>query len=257
MVQDSLIEKIRVERLNKQFGSLPVLESVSLRAYPGELVTLVGPSGCGKSTIFNILAGLEKPGVGQFFYDGRQFLPATGKLAYMLQRDALLPWRTALDNAVLGLELAGKNRKAARKYAIELFEDFGLKGFEKSYPWELSGGMRQRVALLRTVLTDREVMLLDEPFGALDALTRTGLQEWLLEVQDKLKRTVLFITHDIEEALILSDRIYILSQRPAQVVLEQEVRLPPHRSATDPALVELKARLLSFLKREVEHAPDA
>ncbi|MEI7555763.1 ABC transporter ATP-binding protein [Candidatus Chlorohelix sp.] len=248
------IPKLQINNLNKSYGALPTLTNISLVANRGEFVSLVGPSGCGKSTLFNILAGLETADSGEFRYDNQPFQPQPGKMAYMLQRDALLPWRSALDNAALGLELAGTPRKIAREHALAYFEIFGLKGFEKSFPWQMSGGMRQRLALLRTFLSEREVMLLDEPFGALDALTRAGLQEWLAEMQAKLRRTILFITHDIEEALLLSERIYLFTHLPTTIRVVQEVLIPKPRSVSDSALVELKARLLAILKPEADFA---
>ncbi|HEX2912049.1 MAG TPA: ABC transporter ATP-binding protein [Chloroflexia bacterium] len=239
--------RLKLQGLNKRFGELEVLRDISLEAGPGEFVTLLGPSGSGKSTLFNILAGLEKAESGQIWLDDST-AGLKGKFAYMPQRDALLPWRSILDNVILGAELQGKSKKAARSEALALFPEFGLEGFEKSYPFELSGGMRQRAALLRTVLTHRPVLLLDEPFGALDALTRSNLQTWLLQLQAHLHRTILFITHDVEEALLLSDRIYVMSQRPARVVLVQEVTLPQPRSVTSPEFVACKAGLLAALK---------
>ncbi len=249
-------EKLKIKNLYKSYVKLPVLQDLSLEAAAGEFVTLIGPSGCGKSTLFSILAGLETADAGQIWYDGQPFQPQPGKMAYMLQRDGLMPWRTALDNAILGLELAKIPHQQARQKALSLFEAFGLKGFENSYPWQLSGGMRQRLALLRTVLTDKEILLLDEPFGALDALTRTSLQEWLLELQAKLRRTILFITHDVEEALLLSDRVYVLSHRPASLKTVQVVNLPFPRQPADPEFVRLKSHLLEILRPEVQNAAD-
>ncbi len=253
MINSMNKEKVSVKGLYKSYGSLSVLENIDFVAHEGEFVTLIGPSGCGKSTLFSILAGLELADRGELNYNGQPFTPKPGQMAYMLQRDGLLPWRTVLDNAILGLELAGVNKKVARERAYALFEDFGLKGFEKSYPWQLSGGMRQRLALLRTVLTEREVLMLDEPFGALDALTRSSLQEWLVELQNQLHRTILFITHDIDEALLLSDRVYVLSHRPARVLSVYEVNLPRPRTVTDLQLVGLKGELLQILRPEARN----
>ena len=239
--------------LSKRYQSLAVINQLSLQAAPGEFITLIGPSGCGKSTLFNILAGLDQPDSGEIRLNG----PIKGQFAYMPQRDALLPWRTILDNVVLGLELQGVASSIARQEALVQFEAFGLQGFEKSYPFQLSGGMRQRAALLRTVLTRRPILLLDEPFGALDALTRASLQQWLLALQTRLRRTVLFITHDVEEALLLSDRVYVLSQRPATVTLVQPVAWSRPRSlelVTTPEFVQLKAHLLAALQPAQENA---
>lgn len=245
-------DKVVLRGLYKNYGLLPVLQDINLQVAPGEFVTLIGPSGCGKSTIFNILAGLEQADRGEVCLDGRT-VSGTGQVAFMPQRDALLPWRTILDNVVLGLELRGIPKKEARSRALGQFETFGLKGFEQNYPFELSGGMRQRAALLRTVLMEREVLLLDEPFGALDALTRASLQEWLLKLQSQMQRTILFITHDVEEAVLLSDRVYVLTPRPASVQLVQEISLSRPRPAeivTTPEFVALKAKLLAALKAE-------
>lgn len=244
---------VEVRKLNKSYGTLAVLHDFNLTAAPGEFVTLIGPSGSGKSTLFNLLTGLESADSGEILVNGRVTALA-GSFAYMPQRDTLLPWRTILDNAALGLELHGVPKKSAREQAATFFSDFGLAGFEKSYPFALSGGMRQRAALLRTVLTQRPVLLLDEPFGALDALTRAGLQEWLLELQARLQRTIIFITHDVEEALFLSDRIYVLSPRPARVKLVHSVDLARPRSldlVTTPEFVSQKALLMKALSAEL------
>lgn len=243
------VGSLHIKNLSKHYGMLGVLDEVSFEVEGGEFVTLIGPSGCGKSTIFNILAGLEDASSGSISLNGHKI--EQSYFAYMPQRDSLLPWRTILDNAILGLELQGVPKRIARSEALGLFEAFGLKGFENNYPFELSGGMRQRASLLRTVLTRRPILLLDEPFGALDAMTRVSLQQWLLELQSRLQRTILFITHDVEEALLLSDRVYVLSARPATVKLVQPVALARPRSVelvTSPEFVGLKARLLDALK---------
>lgn len=236
--------------ISKRYGELEVLRDLNLEINEGEFVTLIGPSGCGKSTVFNILAGLETADSGHIQVEG---FPLRRVFSYMPQRDSLLPWRNILDNVILGQELQGVSKKQARTEALEQLAFFGLHGFEKNYPFELSGGMRQRAALLRTVLTQRPVLLLDEPFGALDALTRAQLQEWLSELKQRLHRTILFITHDVEEALLLSDRVYVLSPRPAQITLEQPVALDRSGSTEiviSPRFVELKGRLLAALKSE-------
>lgn len=241
---------ITLRGISKRYGDLEVLRDLNLEVNEGEFVTLIGPSGSGKSTLFNILSGLEPATAGLVQVEG---FGSKGVFAYMPQRDALLPWRNILDNVILGQELQGVSKKKARAEAVGQLAFFGLEGFEKNYPFELSGGMRQRAALLRTVLTHRPVMLLDEPFGALDAITRAQLQEWLRELRKSLNRTILFITHDVEEALLLSDRVYVLSPRPAQVVLELPVNLDrsgPGEIVTSPRFVELKARLLAALKSE-------
>ena len=238
--------EVRVRDLDVRFGDRAVLDGVSLDARPGELVSIVGPSGCGKSTLFNALAGLVEPAAGSVLVDGS---PATAStFAYMPQKDLLFPWRTVLDNAALGLEVAGLGKRAARERAAPLFEPFGLEGYEKSRPSELSGGMRQRAALLRTVVQDRDVLLLDEPFGALDSLTRTGMQEWLEEVRSRYGWTVLLITHDIREAVFLSDRVVVLGPRPARVRAVVEIDLPRPRELASPAAAAREAELLALLR---------
>ncbi|MHA6795079.1 ABC transporter ATP-binding protein [Pseudonocardia bannensis] len=243
------MREVRVEGLAKTYGTLPVLADVSLRAAPGDFISIIGPSGCGKSTLFNILAGLAAPDAGQVLVDGA---PAEGRtFGYMPQKDLLFPWRTILDNAALGLEVAGMRRRAARDRARPLFEPFGLAGFERAHPFELSGGMRQRAALLRTVVQDREVLLLDEPFGALDSLTRTGMQEWLEGVRARFGWTVLLITHDIREAVFLSDRVVVLGPRPARVRRVVEIALPRPRTVemvTCPGFAAAEAELLAALR---------
>ena len=213
--------KIEVRGLSKAFRvdgrRVETLLDVNVWAAPGEFVTLIGPSGCGKSTLFNIICGLLKPDAGEVCLDGEPATVRIGQVGYMPQKDLLLPWRRVLDNVTLAPEIAGEDLEAARQEARALLPLFGLEGFDDAYPATLSGGMRQRAALLRTFLTHKDVMLLDEPFGALDAITRIELQDWLLEVWRHLRKTVLFITHDVEEAVFLSDRIYVLSPRPARV----------------------------------------
>lgn len=232
-------------------GIIQALAGVDLDAAPGEFVTLIGPSGSGKSTLFNLIAGLDRPDAGTIALDGDPATPRLGHVAYMPQQDLLLPWRTTLDNVILPLEVRGVPRAAARDRALALFPQFGLAGFERAYPAALSGGMRSRAAFLRTVLADGRLLLLDEPFGALDALTRAQLQEWLLEVWERERRTVLFITHDVDEAIFLADRVYALAPRPGRVALAAEVPLPRPRTPellTDPAFVALKAALLATLR---------
>ena len=226
------------------------LAGLSLRVEAGELVALVGPSGCGKSTLLSIVAGLETPAQGTVALHGDPTARRLGQVGYMPQRDLLLPWRTALGNAIAGLEVQGVPRAEARRRAHALFETFGLTGFERSYPPMLSGGMRQRVAFARTVLASHDLLLLDEPFGALDALTRAGLQRWLLEIWGQLGATCLFVTHDVEEALLLADRVYALTARPGRVRLERRVPLERPRRLEmliRPEVAALKAELLSAL----------
>ncbi len=201
------------------FGPLTVLDGIDLEAAPGEIVALVGPSGCGKSTFLELVAGLDAPDSGTITVAGRQ--DSRGRLeecAWMPQKDCLLPWYSALDNAALALRNQGLSRRASRAEADRLFRRLGLAGFERSLPNELSGGMRQRVAFLRTLLSGKQILLLDEPFAALDALTRGQLQEWLLPLLGAEGRTVLLVTHDIEEALYMADRVAVISPRPGRIV---------------------------------------
>src|SRR3954462_3959570 len=202
--------------VSRRFGELSALEDLSLTVESGEVVAIVGPSGCGKSTLLELLAGLQQPDHGSVEAEAA---------AYMPQRDLLLPWRTALANAALALECAGFRKIDARREAQPLFERFGLGGFEGARPHELSGGMRQRVALARTFLSGRQVVLLDEPFASLDQITRGSLQEWLAEALRGEPRTVVLVTHDVQEALYLADRVAIMSARPGRIVAELAVPL--------------------------------
>ena len=202
-----------------------VLDGVSLDVAEGEFVSILGPSGAGKSTLFELLIGGLRAERGRIAFDGRPIEPARSPFAFMPQRDALMPWRRIIDNVTLGLEVQGLARRAARERVRPLLPRFGLAGFERHWPAQLSGGMRQRAALLRTIVQDRRIMLLDEPFGALDALTRTEMQRWLERRWMDHRWTTLLVTHDVREAVCLSDRIYVLSPRPAHVVAEFTVPL--------------------------------
>jgi ABC-type nitrate/sulfonate/bicarbonate transport system ATPase subunit len=233
-------------------GLLRVLDNVHIAARAGEFVSIIGPSGSGKSTLFNIACGLEQPDAGRILIDGIEVTGQRGTIAYMPQRDALLPWRSVLDNAVLAAQIQGGDVAAARQKATDLLGAFGLADFGDALPATLSGGMRQRAALLRTVIWNRPIMLLDEPFGALDAMTRAQLQQWLLGLRKQLNRTILLVTHDIDEALLLSDRVYVLTQRPGRVALELQVDLPSLRDysiVASPAFAALKAQILNTLWR--------
>jgi ABC-type nitrate/sulfonate/bicarbonate transport system ATPase subunit len=246
---------LQVRGVTKDFadgagGTVRALDDVSLEARAGEFVALVGPSGAGKSTLLSIIAGLAAPTAGSVALRGDAAAQRLGHVGYMPQRDLLLPWRTALGNAIAGLQVQGVPTQAARERARALFATFGLSGFERAYPHALSGGMRQRVAFARTVLAAGDLLLLDEPFGALDALTRAGLQRWLAEIWGGLGKTCLLVTHDVDEALLLADRIYVLSPRPGHVRLERTVELErPRRLAmlARPDMAALKAELLAAL----------
>jgi ABC-type nitrate/sulfonate/bicarbonate transport system ATPase subunit len=242
--------RLTLDGLTKAYGDLPVLGGVSLSVASGEFVAVVGPSGCGKSTLFDVVAGLERPDAGRVLVDGADATGRTDAFAYMPQQDLLFPWRTVLDNTTLGLEVAGMRRRAARERTRPLFAEFGLDGFEGVRPGELSGGMRQRAALLRTVVQDRPVLLLDEPFGALDALTRTEMQVWLSRMRSRFDWTVLLVTHDVREAVLLADRAVVLGPRPTSVRRVVTVDLPRPRglsTITDPAFAAAEAELLAGL----------
>jgi ABC-type nitrate/sulfonate/bicarbonate transport system ATPase subunit len=210
-------------------GRLMAIENIDFLLRPNEFVSIIGPSGCGKSTLFNVIAGLLVPDSGAVNLDGSDIIGRPGCVAYMMQRDLLLPWRSVLDNLILGPELAGQSKVQARAAAQTLLRRFGLEGFEHAYPAVLSGGMRQRAALLRTILCERSVILLDEPFGALDALTRASLREWLLGIQREFRRTMILITHDPDEAVFLSSRVYVATPRPMRTAGVVRVDLPDER----------------------------
>ncbi len=249
-----MVPALEITGLAKHFERLEVLRDVSLSVRPREFVSLLGPSGCGKSTLCNIVAGLVRPDGGEVLLGGAPLDGARGRVAYMQQKDLLLPWRTVLDNAILGLEIQGTPRERARDEARAMLVRFGLEGFERAYPATLSGGMRQRVALVRTLLCNRDLLVLDEPFGALDAMTRAAMQGYLLRLREEFGRTVLFITHDIEEAVLLSDRIYIMTARPGRIRAELLPDLPRPRRATDPGVVAEKGRLVDLLQAELVEA---
>ena len=232
--------------------SVPALRDLSLAIPQGQFVTIIGPSGCGKSTLFGILAGLVIPSSGTATIQGDSVIGRPGQVGYMPQRDLLLPWRTVLQNVTLGPELARSGPlRAVRSAARARLPLFGLEGFADVYPAALSGGMRQRAALLRTVLMERDVLLLDEPFGALDALTRAALQEWLLGVWAREAQTVLFITHDVDEAVFLADRVIVMSPRPGTVAADIAVPLQRPRAhaalVADPVYTSLKASIIAAL----------
>jgi len=236
---------ITAEGLTRRFGSLLALHGVDLEVRAGEVVAIVGPSGCGKSTLLEILAGLQQADAGHVSGGGLD------ACALMPQSDLLLPWRDALANAGLALECAGASKADARRAAAPLFGRFGLAEFEKAYPRELSGGMRQRVAFLRTLLAGRPALLLDEPFGALDSITRAQMQEWLAEALEAEPRTLVLVTHDVEEALFLADHVAVMSPRPGRIVAEIEVQIerprPRRATVTSPEFGELRERAMEAL----------
>jgi len=230
---------VQLTRIHRAFGPVIALDDLSLSVAPREVVAVVGPSGCGKSTLLELVCGLQEPDSGTC---------TTAPAVLMPQRDALLPWLNAIDNAALARRVAGDDRETARDKARPLFEHFGLEGFEGARIHELSGGMRQRVAFLRTLLSGKPVLCLDEPFGALDAITRGEMQAWLSDALAQEPRTVLLVTHDVEEACMLADRVCVMSPRPGRIVAEVEVGLVRPRKATDSQLVALRERALEALR---------
>jgi ABC-type nitrate/sulfonate/bicarbonate transport system ATPase subunit len=251
---------VSIRGLGHSYGELRTIDRLDLEASEHETIGLVGPSGCGKSTLLELVCGLLEPGAGTVSVAGEsEGRGRLGRCAYMPQRDLLLPWYSALDNAALALRNRGLGKAAARARAAELFERFGLAGFERAAPAELSGGMRQRVAFLRTLVADKPLLALDEPFAALDAITRAEMQEWLAAALEADPRTTLLVTHDVEEALYLSDRVVVLSPRPARIVAE--LRAPHPRAAdrdaavTDPAFVTIREQALHALRQPTPAVP--
>ena len=244
------MNKLEVKNISKSFDEKPVLKDVSIELNRGELVCLLGVSGGGKTTLFNVISGLLSPDNGQVLLDGEDITNQSGHISYMLQKDLLLPYRTIEDNAALPLLLKGEKKKDARKKVSPLFEQFGLEGTQKKYPSQLSGGMRQRAALLRTYMFSKDVALLDEPFSALDTLTKSAMHKWYLDVMEKIQLSTLFITHDIDEAILISDRIYLLSGTPGEITGEIVIKEPKPRKNDfnlTAGFLEYKRKLLSLL----------
>jgi ABC-type nitrate/sulfonate/bicarbonate transport system ATPase subunit len=253
------VTKLFVDDVSMKFttpaGVFHALDRVSLSVPQGRFVSLIGPSGCGKSTIFNVVAGLQEPSGGRILIDGVDATGTIGRVGYMLQKDLLLPWRTVIDNIALGMEIQGAKIAEARARALPLLRRYGLGGFEQSYPNALSGGMRQRAALLRTLLFDADVILLDEPFGALDAQTKLRMQEWLLQLWSDFNKTVVFVTHDVEESIFLSDEVHVMAARPGRIVETIPVALPRPRlraCTTTPDFMLLKERCLDLLHSQAQ-----
>jgi ABC-type nitrate/sulfonate/bicarbonate transport system ATPase subunit len=239
---------VGLSNVARRYGRVSALESIDLGVGRDEVLAVVGPSGCGKSTLLELVAGRQEPDDGTVEVSGATDAAARrAACAYMPQRDLLLPWRDALANAALALECQGVGAGDARRRAEPLFERFGLAEFETAHPRELSGGMRQRVAFLRTLLPGRPVLLLDEPFGALDSITRGSMQRWLADALAREPRTVVLVTHDVEEAIFLADRVVVLSPRPGRVVAELPVELPQPRDVTSPEFTSVKRRALEAL----------
>jgi ABC-type nitrate/sulfonate/bicarbonate transport system ATPase subunit len=241
---------LSINHLSKSFGTLQVLHDVSIQVNKNEFVSVIGPSGCGKSSLFHIISGIEQESLGEIILENKKIKNRKGKFGYMPQDASLLPWKTVIENIMIGPLLGGIPKNKAEEKAKQMLKKFNLEDFSDAYPFTLSGGMQQRVALLRTVLFHPAFLLLDEPFGSLDALTRQHAQIWLLDVWKNYQSSVLFITHDIQEAILLSDRIYVLSDRPGMIVKEVIVNLPRPRKHTDLTKVKgisLEKKLLSLL----------
>ena len=245
---------LTVSGVRFDYEDIPVLDNVDLSVNRGEFVALVGPSGCGKSTLLNLISGLLSPSKGTVSANG--IFDSSGRLgnvSYMQQRDLLLPWRTIAENCQLGMELRSISGDVSKVRVKELAKSFGLSDVLNYMPWQLSGGMRQRAALMRTILLDNHVLLLDEPFGALDAITRSALQKWLLSVLVRNDKAVLLVTHDVEEAILLADRVMIMASEPGRIIAEVDVRLTDSSidsSFTSPAFVELRKDILALLERQ-------
>ena len=220
---------LSVKDVSKSFDDEKIINHISMELHQGEIVSLLGVSGGGKTTLFNIIAGLSMPDEGSVWMDGEEITGKPGNVSYMLQKDLLLPYRTIVDNVALPLIIRGMKKKEAREKAAQYFEEFGLQGTEKKYPAQLSGGMKQRAALLRTYLFSEKVALLDEPFSALDMLTKQAVHEWYLDVMEKIHLSTFFITHDIDEAILLSDRIYLLTGKPGEITKEIVIKEPKPR----------------------------
>ena len=241
---------LKVVGVTREYNHKNIIEDIHIHLHQGEFVSILGPSGCGKSTLFNVIAGLLTPEAGQVFVNDLDVTGKTGVVSYMYQRDLLLPWRNVIDNGILPLEIRGISKKEAREKVKAMLPVFQLQDDGEKYPVQLSGGMKQRVSLLRTTMFSKEIMLLDEPFGGLDAITRLKMQEYLLEILKKIKGSVLFITHDIDEAIFLSDRIYIINGAPAHII--EEIIVPvkhasPEEMMTTPALRQLRSDILKRL----------
>ena len=232
-------KKIVISNLSKKYKDKLILKDINLHVYEDEVVSIIGPSGCGKSTIFNILSNLTTCDSGNVDINGR--------FSYMYQKDLLLPYKNIIDNVSLPLVLKGKKKKKSRETVKPYFSTFGLEGYENKYPDELSGGMRQRVNFMRTFVNSSDIMLLDEPFGALDSITRSSMQNWLLDIKKEIKSTILLITHDIDEAIILSDRIYILSNKPAVITKEIFVDNRIYNKDNLENVARLKKEILGYL----------
>jgi len=252
--------KLQVENVRHDFAGAAGLAPITLDVAQGEFVSIVGPSGCGKSTLFNIVSGLLPPSAGRVLLDGKDVTGHTGHVGYMLQKDLLLPWRTVTANIVLGAALHGRVSRTERDEAVALASRYGLAEFVDHYPHALSGGMRQRVALMRTLAFHKDVLLLDEPFGALDSQTRLQMQQLLLRIWGDMGHTIVFVTHDVDEAIFLSDRVVVLSPRPGRIRETFTVALPRPRGVdllTAPDFVEIKRQILQLVYSDLDPAAAA
>ncbi len=246
-------EKLLVDDVTVRFGPMTVLSHVTLGVHDGEFVSIVGPSGGGKSTLFNAISGLITPAEGRIFIDGQVVTGVPGRVGYMLQKDLLVPWRTVVGNILLGIALTRRVTQRDRADARDLARRYGLGEFLDYYPHALSGGMRQRVAVMRTLAVHREVMLLDEPFGALDAQTRLTMQQWLLDIWRDLARTIIFVTHDVDEAIFLADRVVVLAARPGRIAAQIPIDLPRPRdldTLTSERFMRIKRAVLDLLYKD-------
>ncbi len=223
------MSELIVKNVHKSYDGREIIRGINLTLHEGELVCLLGVSGGGKTTLFNVISGLTAPEQGQVFLDGEEITGKPGKISYMLQKDLLLPYRTIEDNVALPLMIRGMKKKDARAQVAPYFAEFGLEGTEKKYPRQLSGGMRQRAALMRTYMFSRNVALLDEPFSALDTITKSAMHTWYLNIMEQIHLSTLFITHDIDEAILLSDRIYLLTGQPGEITTEIIIKEPKPR----------------------------
>lgn len=242
---------LQVKDVSKSFEDGAVIRNISLELHQGEIVSLLGASGGGKTTLFNIISGLSLPDEGEVYLEGKPITGQPGHVSYMLQKDLLLAYRTILDNVALPLVVRGMKKQVAREKASSYFAEFGLEGTQEKYPAQLSGGMKQRAALLRTYLFSEKVALLDEPFSALDMLTKGTVHEWYLEVMEKIRLATLFITHDIDEAILLSDRIYLLTGKPGQITKEIVIKEPKPRRKDfnlSEVFLEYKKEIIGYLE---------
>ena len=244
---------LSVEHVSKSFGNEKIIEDISLELKKGEIISLLGVSGGGKTTLFHMIAGLHKPDQGHIFLEGKEITGKPGNISYMLQKDLLLPYKTIIDNVALPLVIQGMKKNDARMEASKYFAQFGLEGTQKKYPSQLSGGMKQRAALLRTYLFSEKVALLDEPFSALDLLTKASVHEWYLSVMEQIQLSTIFITHDIDEAILLSDRIYLLTGKPGRITKEIQIKEKRPRSSDfslSQEFLEYKKEIIAHLHKE-------